>query len=170
MPPPPHQPANPQPYDFHFLAPAPEEARALAFQLAGSLLALAGLALAFWRLESLRPVVLGATCGLIYIVARSAWALELKARRSQLGGIGVDEAGVRHGDGRREQTLKWSQIQKCEVRGGRLHLSGERVEIGISAREVEDGIKLIEEISSRWRNGGKRGFVAPSNFIPLSPR
>jgi len=103
-------------------------------------------------------------------VARSAWALELRARRSQLGGIEVTEQGVRLSDGRREQMLTWSQIQTCEVRGGKLHLSGEGVELSVSAREVEDGVKLIEEIAVRWKNGGKRGFVAPSNFIPLSPR
>ena len=161
-------------HEFRFVPPAPEEARAFALQLAGSLLALLGLALVFWRLESLRPVSLGAAAGLIYVVARSAWALELRARRSQLGGIAVDEAGVRLHDGRREQALAWSQIQTCEVRGGKLHLNGagdagERIELAISAREVEDGVKLIEEIAVRWKNGGKRGFVAPSNFIPLSP-
>lgn len=166
----PRDPAISQPQEFRFLPPAPQEARAFAIQFVGSLLALLGLALAFWRLESLRPALLGAALGLIYIVARSAWALELRARRSQLGGIEVDDVGVRWSDGRREQTLLWSQIEACEVRGGKLHLSGAGAQIEVSAREVEEGMKMIEEISARWKNGGKRGFVPPSNFIPLSPR
>lgn len=155
---------------FRFHPPAPEEARAFAIQLAGSMLALLALAWVFWRAPSLRPALLGAALGLITIVARSAWALELRARRSHLGGIEVDEQSVRLSDGRREQALAWSQIEVCEVRGGKLHLSGAGIELDISAREVEDGVKLIEEIAARWKNGGKRGFVAPSNFIPLAPR
>ena len=162
--------ATSPPDEFRFLPPAPEEARAFAIQFVGSLLALLGLALAFWRLESMRPAVVGAALGLITIVARSAWALELRARRSQRGGIEVGDAGVRWSDGRREQTLLWSEIEACEVRGGKLHLCGAGAEIEVSAREVEDGMKMIEEISARWKNGGKRGFVPPSNFIPLSPR
>ncbi len=155
---------------FHFQPPAPEEARAFAIQFLGSLLALLGLALVFWRLPQLRPVVLGSGLGLMYLLARSAWALELKGRRSQLGGVQVDDEGVRLNDGRSEQVLEWSQIQECEVRGGKLYLSGEGVALEISAREVQDGVRLIEEISARRKNGGKRGFVAPGNFIPLAPR
>ncbi len=155
---------------FRFQPPAPEEARAFAVQFVGSLLALLGLAVAFWRLESLRPALLGSGLGLAYLVARSAWALELKARRAQLGGVEVDDEGVKLSDGSREQALAWSQIQSCEVRGGKLHLSGEAGSLEISAREVQDGVRLIEEIFARWKNGGQRGFVAPHNFIPLAPR
>ena len=155
---------------FRFHPPAPEEARAFAIQFVGSLAALLALALLFWRLEPLRPAIVGAMLGLIYVVARSAWALELRARRSQHGGVQVDDAGVRLSDGRREQALAWSQIEACEVRGGKLYVSGAGIELAVSAREVEDGMAMVEEISARWKNGGKRGFVAPSNFIPLSPR
>jgi hypothetical protein len=155
---------------FRFTPPAPEEARAFAVQLVGSVLALGLLALLFWRAPTLRPVLIGAGAGLIYGLARSAWALELKARRSQAGGVDVDEAGVRWHDGRREQERAWAEITVCEVRGGKLRLGGDKWAWEFSAREIEDGVALVEEVAARWKNGGKRGFTPPTLFIPLTPR
>jgi hypothetical protein len=162
---------------FRYLPPAPEEARAFAYQFAGTLAGVLLLGLAWARIEGVRPMLLGTLLGLLYLLGRSAWALELKARRSQVAEIEVGEEGVRFREEKGETLWPWPEIEECEVRGGRLVLRsrrGEKMEErSLSARELEEGMQLMGEVAARWKNSrgeGPRGFVPPTNFIPLSPK
>jgi hypothetical protein len=70
---------------FQFFPPGVEEQRAFLVQLGGAILSLAviGVLLWFTKDTGLRGVLLGAGIGVIFLLGRSAWQLELKAARAQ---------------------------------------------------------------------------------------
>ena len=156
---------------FRYFAPSSEEQRAFAIQFAGTVAALLVLAFLVWRVNDamMRSVVIGAGLGTIWLLVRTAWQLELKARRSATQMIGVDDDGLHLIDGENERVLHWADWQG-EVRAGKLVLTQKEgsESFEFSARETEDGMKLIESIARHLR--GEKEFTPPTNFIPLSPR
>ena len=153
---------------FHYLPPAPEEQRAFVIQFLGTLAALVGIGVLWFAWTDKRAVLVGAILGAIYLLARSAWSLEIKARRAQNAEIVLDDENliVTNRDGK-TQTFIIKDIEKCEVRGGRLVVicNGVRV-LEVGARELTNGMTLIEELLRRWsKDDGV--FRPPSNFIPL---
>ena len=156
---------------FRYFAPSHEEQRAFAIQFAGTIAALLVLAFIVWRVDNamIRAVTIGAGLGTIWLLVRTAWQLELKARRAATKMIGVADDGLHLIDGDNERVLNWPNWEG-EVRAGKLVLKQkEGVEsFEFSARETEDGMKLIESIARHLR--GEKEFQPPTNFIPLSPR
>ncbi len=153
---------------FHYLPPAPEEQRAFVIQFLGTLAALIGIGVLWFVWMDKRAVLIGAALGAIYILARSAWSLEIKARRAQNAEIVLDDETLSvTGREGKTQTFRIDDIEKCEVRGGRLVVifGGDRV-LEVGARELTNGMTLIEELLRRWsKDDGV--FRPPSNFIPL---
>ncbi len=156
---------------FRYFAPSSEEQRAFAIQFVGTIAAIVVLAIVVWRANDamMRSVTIGAALGAIWLLARAAWQLELKARRSATQMIGVDDDGLHLIDGDNERVLHWPEWQG-EVRAGKLVLTQKEgsESFAFSARETEDGMKLIESIARHLR--GEKEFTPPTNFIPLSPR
>ncbi len=154
---------------FHYFPPAPEEQRGFVIQLSGSLLGLIAIGIFAWRTTDmgLRGAMIGAAIGVLVVLARSVWHLETKAQRSQNCEIGVDENGLQITDAAgKTQNISWSEIQKTEVTGGRLHVVWASGELKFGSREIENGMQLIELIAAQGRS--TPDFAASSNFIPLS--
>lgn len=157
---------------FRYLPPGVEEQRAFAMQVLATLLSVGiAVALSFSTRESgLKAVLWGASLATIWMLARAAWQLELKARRSQHEEIRVDENGL-HFEKENGSTLwAWRDIEECEARGGKLSVKTAQSTLELSAREVENGMELLREIVSRWHQAHGHETEKPSNFIPLSPR
>lgn len=156
---------------FRYLPPGTEEQRAFVMQFLGVLLgAIVACVLSFRAADDrIKMILWGAVAGTIYLLVRSAWQLENKARRSQFASVGfdsdelllIDQNGI-------EQRLGWKEITGCEVQGGKLHLSWPAGALEISAREIEDGMTFIGEVVRRYQ--GKSDFAPPTNFIPLAPK
>ena len=161
---------------FHYLPPAPEEQKSFVAQFLGTLVALAMVFAAwfFWRETRMHAVLIGVGLGAIYLLAQVAWKLETKAQRAQNAEIvlGDDDLQItdRHG---KTLALLIKDIENCEVRGGRLVVvsGGNRV-LEVGARELFDGMTLVQELLAKWSGKGssQNGFQPPTNFIPLDPR
>ena len=153
---------------FHYLPPAPEEQRAFVIQFLGTIAALVAIGVLWFVWTDKRAVLIGAALGAIYILARSAWSLEIKARRAQNAEIVLDDEtlSITNRDGK-TQTFRIKDIEKCEVRGGRLVVTVNKHRVlEVGARELTNGMTLIEELLRRWsKEDGV--FRPPSNFIPL---
>jgi len=161
---------------FQYFPPGPEEQRAFVVQLFGTVLAWIIIALLwkFWaRDAAMIGVLVGAALGAFWMLARSAWTLEKKAQRSQNAEIGVDDAGLHITDDRgRTQSIAWSEISDLKVVGGRLTVTWPGGQFAVGARELEDGMTLMNQVM-KYRGGDpERDSLPPppSNFIPLSPR
>ena len=161
---------------FHFLPPSHEEQRAFFGQLIGAILCLliAGVLALRTSEIGLRGVLIGAGVGVLFIIGKSAWQLETKARRAQNAEIGVDASGLQivGADGTMRK-LRWNEIESSKVQGGRLHLQwrdeeSRLQELELSAREIENGMELIRLIAARGQS--TPAPAPPSNFIPLSPK
>ncbi|MDF2440984.1 MAG: hypothetical protein JWN98_1968 [Abditibacteriota bacterium] len=166
--------ASPSPsisHSFRYLPPGSEEQRAFALQFVGTLLSVAlALVLSFATRESgLKAVLWGASIGAIWLLARAAWQLELKARRSQHEGLRIEESGLFIEKGSGGELWVWRDIEECEARGGKLYVKSTQSTLELSAREIENGMELLREIVSRWHQAHGQQST-PSNFIPLSPR
>ena len=157
---------------FRYLPPGTEEQRAFAMQVLGTVLSI-GVAVVFsfsTRESGLKAVLWGASLGTIWMLARSAWQLELKARRSQHEEIRIDENGL-HLEKEKSCTFwTWTESETCEARGGKLYVKTAQSTLEFSAREIENGMELLREIVSRWHQAHGHETEKPSNFIPLLPR
>lgn len=156
---------------FHYFPPAPEEQRGFVIQLGGSLLGLVAIGVLAWRAEDagLRGVLIGMALGVLWVLARAAWHLETKAQRAQNAEIGVDENALHVTDARgKTQVVKWDEIEKTEVLGGRLKVNWPEGELTFGSREVENGMELIRLIAAQGRSTPEPKLH--SNFIPLSPK
>lgn len=160
---------------FHYLPPAPEEQKSFVAQLLGTIVALAMVFAAWFFMHETRmhAVLIGVSLGAIYLLIQAVWKLELKAQRAQNAEIVLDETELRITNRKGEtRTVVIKEIEKCEVRGGRLVVvhQGNRV-LEVGARELFDGMKLVEELLKKW-SGDKttNEFKPPTNFIPLEPR
>lgn len=159
-------------------------------QLVGTLLCLVMIGvLTFQTRDSgLRGVLIGAGIGVVFLVARNAWQLEKKAARAQWSEIGIGKKsdsdsndsknGFHFTDSKNQtQFILWENIETREVRGGRLYLAwrdekNKKNELQFGAREVENGMELIQLLASRGAStpASDDGFEPPSNFIPLAPK
>ena len=164
---------------FHYHPPAPEEQRGFVMQFLGTLLGLVLIAVLWWWTTEMvvRGVLIGAGLATILRLGQAAWQLEKKAQRSQNGEIGVDDDGLHITDSAGQtQLIKWQDITKCHVINSRLTVEWEKGQIAIGAREMQDGMTLVREVTSRWARHTKGEDVsdhqppAPSNFIPLMPK
>jgi hypothetical protein len=156
---------------FHFFPPSPEEQRSFAIQLFGTILtALVAGVLAFVSPNAgLRGAMMGIALGALFLLARSAWQLEKKAQRAQNAAIGADETGLQITDAKGQaQLLRWEEIEKTEVIGGRLQIQWRGGELKFGAREIENGMQLINLIARH--TGSTPGTKGGSNFIPLNPK
>lgn len=156
---------------FHYLPPAVEEQRAFAIQFVGSFIAL-GLVGAAWLMRLSMPfdasVLWGVAAGVIYLLARSAWKLEMKAQRSSRSEIALTATALLITDGRGQtQRVDWTAFSSIDVQGGRLMLQWPGGQFTVGAREIEDGMTLVNEVMQR---SGRSQQRTPSNFIPLEPR
>jgi hypothetical protein len=157
---------------FHYLPPGVEEQRAFVMQLLGTVLGVVAVGWLSWatRDAQLRSALWGAAIGLIYLLARAAWQLEVKARRAQVGEIGLAEDGLHLVDREgRERVAGWKTITSCDVHGGKLRVVWPQGDWEVSAREVQDGMTMVQEIAEIWlrANGQEK---PPTNFIPLTPK
>ena len=166
---------------FHYLPPAPEEQKAFVAQLLGTIVALAMIVGSWFFLKEARmqAILAGVALGVIYLLANIAWKLEVKAQRAQNAEIVLDENELRITDrSGHTQAIPIKDIEKCDVRGGRLIVfyQGNRV-LEVGARELYDGMTLVQELLAKWSgkdssgsDSSQNGFKPPSNFIPLDPR
>jgi hypothetical protein len=158
---------------FRYFPPGSEEQKNFALQFLGTLLALALAAFLFYAASDvlLKAVLAGAGAGLLWLLGRAAWQLEKKAQRAQQAQIEIDEDGVLLTDARgHTQRVLWREITVLEVRGGRLHVAWSDGELTVGAREVENGMALVREITRRYQRRDDGGQTTPSNFIPLEPK
>jgi len=157
---------NSQLKTFHYFPPAPEEQRAFFVQFLGSLVALVFLGVLYYlkvRLNS--GVLLGTALGVIYLLARSAWTLEKKARRSAVAQIAVGDDGLHLTDeNENAQIVAWNDLN-VDISGGRLSLSWPDGKLVVGARELENGMDLVRAVSQHCAHPDK-----PTNFIPLEPK
>jgi hypothetical protein len=158
---------------FRYLPPAAEEQRAFAVQFLGSLLGLALIAVVWLRTgdSGIRGLLLGAAAGVLWMLARAAWELEKKAQRSQHAGIGIDDEGL-HVTNEKGQTqhITWTEITEVGVAGGRMIVTWTGGTFEVGARELQDGMALVREVTKRQSRGNDNSPLPPSNFIPLEPR
>lgn len=160
---------------FHYLPPAPEEQKAFVAQFLGTFVALSLVAAAWFFLHEtrMRAILIGVGAGALYLLIQAAWKLEIKAQRSQNAEVVLDDNELRITNRKGQmQTIPIAEIESCETRGGRLvvvHKGNRALEVG--ARELFDGMKLVEELVLKWSGDkSKNGFQPPTNFIPLEPR
>jgi hypothetical protein len=156
---------------FHFFPPSSAEQRSFMIQLFGTILTaiIAGTLAFFTEDVGLRAAMVGLVIGAFFLLARSAFQLEIKAQRAQNAAIGADESGLQITDAKGQtQTLRWDEIESTEVVGGRLQVKWRGGEIKIGAREIESGMKLINLIAKH--TGSTPGTNGGSNFIPLNPK
>jgi hypothetical protein len=157
---------------FRYLPPAVEEQRAFAVQFLGSLLGLALITVVWPHAgdAGIRGLLLGAAAGVLWMLARAAWSLEKKAQRSQSAGIGLDDEGLHLTDDKgRTQVVPWTTITAVDVSGGRMMVSWPEGSFAVGARELENGMALVREVTKR-RSHDNDNPLSPSNFIPLEPR
>lgn len=159
---------------FRYLFPAPEERRAQLIQTAGTGIAFVMIALFAGRVAdaALRATLLGICAASFLLVARAVWALESKVRRAEKQEIVVDETGICFVDpDSADLSVTWREIETCEVRGGKLRLEwkdgAKALHREISAREIENGVQLIEAIARFWNDAHGR---PQKLIIPLTPR
>ena len=161
---------------FRFFPPSVEEQRAFFVQLAGTLFSLAVIGVLVWqsREAGLRGVLLGAGLGVLYLLVRAAWQLERKVARAQHGEISIREDGISHTNYKGETSfIPWENIAALEVVAGQLQLTwsnekNRKCELRLSAREIEDGMELIQLIAARGRSTSAAS--TSTNFIPLEPK
>lgn len=155
---------------FHYFAPAPEEQRGFAMQFLGALM---GLGVAAWLFVhshdgGFRAVLVGAVLALFWQMGRAAWQLEQKARRAQNAVIGVDAEGLHLTDNAgKSRLVRWDEIQKMDVKGGRLAVTWPGGSFAVGSREIEDGMDLVKLVMNRGQD--EKPPRAKSNFIPLEP-
>ncbi len=124
---------------FHYFPPGTEEQQAFVAQFLGTLLGWIVIAalLKFWAREA--PAIgmlIGAALALLWMLARTAWALEKKAQRSQNAEIGVDDEGLHITDDRGQtQLIQWDEISDLSVAGGRLIVTWPGGTFAVGARE-----------------------------------
>ncbi len=156
---------------FHFFPPSPAEQRSFTIQLFGTILtAIVAAFLAFRTNDAgLRATMIGLAIGAFFLLARTAFEMEIKARRAQNAEIGIGESGLKivdeHG---KLQSVDWQKIEKTEVVNGKLRIQWDGGEAKFSSREIENGMKLIQLIAAH--TGSTPSAKSPSNFIPLSPK
>jgi hypothetical protein len=160
---------------FHYLPPGPEEQRAFVGQLVGTLLGVVIVVVLSFRLTdaALRGVFWGGCAASIWMLGRTAWALEKKARRAAVASVGVSEDGLHITDDKaHEQIVPWPQVTEVGVSGGRLSVTWLDGSFAVGAREMEDGMDMIRAILQESGQGGdsQDGFRPPTNFIPLDPK
>lgn len=158
---------------FHYLPPGPEEQRGFVMQLGGTLLGLVLIAGLWFGAHdvTVRGVLIGAGVAAVFQLGRSALALEKKAQRSQNAEIGVDAIGLHLTDATgNTQVVAWQEITECGVQGGRLVVSWMGGQLAVGAREVEDGMTLVQQVLQKWQGEDTAPHPTPSNFIPLTPR
>lgn len=160
---------------FHYLPPGPEEQRGFVMQFVGTLAGLALIAALWWWAHdpAMKGVLLGAAVGTIFLLAKGAWQLELKAQRSQHAEVGVGDEGLSITDARGQtQSVKWQDVVDCRVVYSRLTIVWPGGQIAIGAREMQDGMVLVQEVTRQWikHTRGEDEPPAVSNFIPLTPR
>ena len=159
---------------FNYIPPGPEEQRAFLMQLLATVLTIAVvIALSFWTRDSVaRGVLWGGGIAAVWLLARAAWSLEKKAQRAQHAQIGFDADGLHITDAKGQTTsIKWQDITECHVTGGRLKVEWAGGKISIGAREIQDGMALVRQVTKMWSEHTQGdGPPPPSNFIPLSPR
>lgn len=159
---------------FRYLRPAPEERRAQLVQIVGTFLALLMIVIAANRIADagLRAMMHGIVIASVFLTSRSYAALERKKRRAERQEIALDETGICFVDqDRADRFISWRDIQTCEVRGGKLRLEwkedAKNLSEEISAREVENGVPMIEAIARFWNAAHGR---AQKLIIPLTPK
>jgi hypothetical protein len=159
---------------FRYLPPAVEEQKAFAVQFLGSLLGLTLIAVVWLRTgdAGIKGLLLGAAAGVLWMLARAAWSLEKKAQRSQHAGIGLDDDGLHiTNDKGNTQIIPWTTITKVDVSGGRMIVSWPDGSFAVGARELENGMALVREVTKKRSHGNDSSSpLPPSNFIPLEPR
>lgn len=164
---------------FHYLPPGAEEQRTFVVQFVGTLAGVVLLvALSFAVQGAARSVLWGGGVAMIWLLARAAWQLEKKARRSSMAEIGVADDGLHLTDDTGQvRIVAWPQISACDVTGGRLRVLWPDGQLLVGAREVQDGMDMVRAVLQK--TGGslpsdeaadEGGFKPPSNFIPLDPR
>jgi hypothetical protein len=156
---------------FHFFPPSSAEQRSFTIQLFGTILTaiVAGTLALFTEDVGLRAAMIGLAIGAFFLLARAAFQLEIKAQRAQNAAIGADENGLQITDAKGQtQTLRWDEIEKTEVVNGRLQIQWNGGEMKFGAREIENGMQLINLIARH--TGSTPDTKGGSNFIPLNPK
>lgn len=161
---------------FHYLPPGAEEQKTFALQFLGTLLCCVLLGALFWFSTDtrLKAVLFGAASGVLWLLMRAALQLEKKAQRAQNSEFEIDDDGVVITNARGQQhRVLWNEIQELNVVGGRLTMTWNDDELSVGARELENGMEFVREITRRYQQeGGEVGksWTPPTNFIPLDPK
>jgi hypothetical protein len=160
---------------FHYLPPGPEEQRAFFGQLVGTLLGVVVVIVLSFQVSdpALRGVFWGGGAAGLWMLARTAWSLEKKARRAAVASVGVADNGLHLVDDKaQEQIVSWNEISEVGVNGGRLNVTWPGGSFSVGAREMQDGMEMIRAILQKSGHGdtSQDGFRPPTNFIPLDPK
>jgi hypothetical protein len=137
-------------------------------QFLGALLGIIVAVFLFFRATDagLRAMLIGAGVALIFNLGRAAWTLEQKARRAQNAAIGVDREGLHLTDEKgQSQFVPWDEVEELGVAGGRLKVVWKNGSLIVGAREVEDGMTMVQLVMNKGQDEPKQ----PTNFIPLNP-
>jgi hypothetical protein len=121
---------------------------------------------------ALRGVFWGGGAASLWLLARTAWSLEKKARRAAVASVGVADNGLHLVDDKaHEKIVPWHQISEVGVNGGRLNVTWPDGSFSVGAREMQDGMEMIRAIlqGSGHGDASQDGFRPPTNFIPLDP-
>lgn len=163
-------------HTFHYLPPGAEEQRGFVLQLLGTFLGVALVAVLWWWTHEplVRGVLLGASIATVIKLAHAAWQLEQKAQRSQFASVGVDDEGLRVTSPEGQtQSVQWQDVIDCRVVNGRLTVVWPSGQLAIGAREMQNGMELVQEVTRQWtRHTRGEADSAPvaTNFIPLLPK
>jgi len=159
---------------YRYFPPGPEEQRGFVIQLAGTLVALAVVAFLFrYHPNPARTgILIGSGVALVWMLGRTAWDLEKKARRAQRALLELDDDALRVTDAEgATQVVKWTDISRYDVVGGRMTIEWPTGKLAVGARELENGLTLVREVQRhRTENAPGAAPPKPSNFIPLEPR
>lgn len=155
---------------FRFFAPSPEEQRGFTVQLFGTILTVFVVIYLFPRTYdiTLRSALIGVVIGALFLLTRSAVNLENKSQRAKNAEIVIEKDGFKTTDAQgRSTSVGWDQIESSEVSSGRLLIKWQGGQLKFGAREVEEGMELIQLIVARGQSTSEAGA---SNFIPLDPK
>ncbi len=150
---------------FRFLPPSPQETRAFYVFAAG---AFAGQLMAFSLVFIARDpgkaaLAIGAGLAILCRFGFATWQFDSRRRRAQKARIELENNGIRIvGEKGAATFVRFDEIELAESKNGKMNLGFRGQKFSFGAREIENGMGLMQEILRRVAKPN-----TPSNYIPL---